>query len=468
MFINENGNNHTSSFQKRPDIRRNKHQQSTIRKRKGKKKRMSPLKRRRVSSKPKTPQPSSLQQSATISSSVCLPPGIPTEINTTIQPGQIQTTTIPTEQISSSLSSSSTSSSLSSSSYGSAMSNIDSTGSISSSMSEDWESCVSSSSSSSSSSSAIPDPFHLDSCTSSVSSSSTTSTSSSHDNNRNSNKDTTYVKQIKDWDNQNRMRTTISFVYEWGYHEAYLNGTQELKGSGGIIGSVANQLHLHKSHYNTVTKVVSDTIEALKNGERYEPFRKKFTCPERQKVSPKSKDMHLIAKLKENGNFRITTNLFNACIRAPLGLPPIGYTAIYNSIKKSNHKKVRTEKIHQASDRNLVWRQARFQSCAQFIARFGIPFPQGDTDGAELHDQKYVDIDMLEKEGYTYVLDQIAWWDEKHIVQVVGEHRDHTYQFGYDEYGKYSEEVEIEVLRKVSYMFLLYYDGKHTTNTYAN
>ena len=163
------------------------------------------------------------------------------------------------------------------------------------------------------------------------------------------------------------MRTTISFVYEWGYHHAYLDGTQKLKGSGGIVSSVAGQLNLLKTHYKTVEKVIDDTILALKNGDRYEPYRKSFVCPDRRKIKPSSRDMHLIAKLKEDANFRMTTNLFNACIRAPLGLPPIEYTAIYNAVKKSNHKIVRTEKIHQVSDYNLFRKKARFQSCAQFI-----------------------------------------------------------------------------------------------------
>ena len=128
------------------------------------------------------------------------------------------------------------------------------------------------------------------------------------------------------------MRTTISFVYEWGHHRAYLDGKEVLKGRGGIVSSVANQLNLDRTHHKTVENVINDTIEAFKNNEIYEPHRKTYECPNRQKVQPSSRNMHLIAKLKEDANF-LTNNLFNACIRAPLGLPPIGYTAIYNSIK---------------------------------------------------------------------------------------------------------------------------------------
>ena len=165
--------------------------------------------------------------------------------------------------------------------------------------------------------------------------------------------------------------------------------------------------------------------------------------------------MHLISKLKENANFRITTAIYNACIRAPLNLPPIGFTAIYNAIKRSNHKLVRTEKTTQQSDRNLVWKQARFNACSQFIVRFGMEYPEGNTSGAELSDPNIISVEKIKEDNLDLVIEQVAFWDEKHIEQVCGEHRDFTYQFGYDEEGKYSQQVEVEVTRKVSSLIYL-------------
>ena len=60
-----------------------------------------------------------------------------------------------------------------------------------------------------------------------------------------------------------------------------------------------------------------------------------------------------------------------------------------------------------------------------------------------------MDHEKIKEEDLGLVTPQIAFWDEKHIEQVVGEHRDHTYQFGYDNDGIYSEEVEAEVFQKV-------------------
>ena len=76
-------------------------------------------------------------------------------------------------------------------------------------------------------------------------------------------------------------------------------------------------------------------------------------------------------------------------------------------------------------------------------------------DGVEIQNKDYISREKLKAEGYTFVLEQIAWWNKKHIEQSVGEHRDHTYQFGYDEFGKYHQEIEVEVLHKVRFDVIL-------------
>ena len=130
------------------------------------------------------------------------------------------------------------------------------------------------------------------------------------------------------------------------------------------------------------------------------------------------------------------------------GLPPIGYTAIYNAIKCSNHVTVRTEKCPLSSDSNLILVQARFQSTAQLIVRFGIDFPE-NTSGATVSDLKYINREMLEQDGETFEIHQVAWWDEKHVKQVVGEFKDYSTQFGSDEDGIYCPEIMFEIEQKV-------------------
>ena len=133
----------------------------------------------------------------------------------------------------------------------------------------------------------------------------------------------------------------------------------------------------------------------------------------------------------------------------PLGLPPIGYTAIYNAINSSNHTVVRTQKVPQSSNSNVIWVQARFQAASQFIVRFGLDYP-GNTSGAKVSNIKYIDRDLLEEGGHTFGIHQVAWWDEKHVEQVVGELRDETCQFGLDEDGIYSPDIIFAITEKVS------------------
>jgi hypothetical protein len=125
------------------------------------------------------------------------------------------------------------------------------------------------------------------------------------------------------------------------------------------------------------------------------------------------------------------------------------YSAIYRAITKSNHKTTITERRCQASDRNSMWRQARFNACAQLLLRLGGTMPT-DTSGATVTDPSTIDIDTLKEKGLMLNLDQIGWWDEKHIPQIVGEVSDLNYHFGRNEHGVYDPNVEIETIKKVS------------------
>ena len=259
-------------------------------------------------------------------------------------------------------------------------------------------------------------------------------------------------KGIKSWLDQRRMRETISFIFEFTYYPEYFKGNQDIYGRGGIISCIANTLKMGNTHYKTVKKVVLDTLNAIENDEIYEPFRDTYDNQASHKVQPTSLDMHHIASMKENGSFRYTAQMFNALVRAPAGLPPIGYTAIYNAVKRSNHVVVKTEKVHQASDNNKAWVKARFQANSQLLVRFGMEYPS-ETSGMKVQDPMYISKEAIDKNNLNLTIHQVAWWDEKHIKQVVGDFRDHSYQFGFDENGKYDAKIEIELVRRVSLYF---------------
>ena len=162
-----------------------------------------------------------------------------------------------------------------------------------------------------------------------------------------------------------------------------MSGNLSIDDLGGVYGKVATVFNLSKTYYSTVKNVVNETIECIEKGIVYEPIRKVANKDTTSKIDPSSLDMHQIAKLKTNSSFRITTDLFNACICGPAGLPPIGYTAIYNAIKKSNHTIVKTQKRPQSSYSNLIWVQARFQSASQLVVRFGLDYSE-ETSGEML------------------------------------------------------------------------------------
>jgi hypothetical protein len=257
------------------------------------------------------------------------------------------------------------------------------------------------------------------------------------------------LRPIKSFHDQMRLRSTISFVYEFNYHANYVAGKIPLEGTKGVFYFINKSLMLKSNYYKTIKKVVLDTQHAIDNDCLYEPERVVYTKKHTHKLQHSSLDFHLISKMKQNSSFRTTAGVYNALIRGPLGLPPIGYTAIYNSIKRSNHVVVPTEVIYQASDSNKIWVRARFESCSQLLVRFGCDYPE-DTCGMKISNEKYICKYEIIKNKLTLTIYQIAWWDEKHIKQVVGDFRDSSYQFGYDEDGNYCEEIEIELRRRVS------------------
>jgi hypothetical protein len=260
-------------------------------------------------------------------------------------------------------------------------------------------------------------------------------------------------KHIHSWRKQEQLRSTISYIYQTHFHSAFISGHRQLHSSSheeGIITSIAKFLNIHRTHCRTVKTVVMDTIACLKVGEEYEPTRRTYTCPHRRKIADDSLAMHLITCIKERGaSFKLTVAIYNALVSAPQGRPPIYYSAIYRAITNSNHRVSITERRCQANDRNRMWRQARFNASSQLLVRLGGAMPE-DTSGAILSDPSLVDAQRLKREGLMINLEQIGWWDEKHIPQVVGEVSDINYHFGRNEQGVYDPSVDLETVKKVS------------------
>jgi hypothetical protein len=216
---------------------------------------------------------------------------------------------------------------------------------------------------------------------------------------------------INNWRKQEKLRVSISYIYETQFHSSYLDGSMQLQTgcSDGIIVQVAKILHVGRTHYATVKTVIKETILCLKLGEDYEPERRPYVCLSRRKILEDSLAMHLITCIKSRGaSFKLTAQIYNALVTGPQNLPPVYYSAIYRAITESNHKVTRTLKRCQASDRNTMWRQARFNSCAQLLVRLGGTIPS-DTNGAVVSDPSAVDPKRIKEAGLELELEQIGW-----------------------------------------------------------
>ena len=84
------------------------------------------------------------------------------------------------------------------------------------------------------------------------------------------------------------------------------------------------------------------------------------------------------------------------------------------------------------------------------LVRFGEPLPEL-PEGVSFNDPSIIEREVIENANLTLSIYGVGWWDEKHIEQHVGSINDSMYQFGWDEHGLYSPDVEIEEKEVVSY-----------------
>lgn len=239
---------------------------------------------------------------------------------------------------------------------------------------------------------------------------------------------------------QEKVRTAIEVCFERKYYETYSDDC--LMGKGGIVDSICEDLHFFSPR--TVKRVVLDVKECLDNDTEYDPSRKTYTLQQTQKIKKHSFEEDLITTLIESGaSLKTTMDVFNGLHQAPRNLPRVGITAIYNAIKRCNFISVSTQKIPQTDENNLLHRQARYNWFMQLLARMGekVDFHPED-DGSEIRDRlkaEWVDIERLREKDLCFVLEQVAFWDEIHIYQVVGCHKDKTLIFTRNEDGIYDD-----------------------------
>ena len=66
------------------------------------------------------------------------------------------------------------------------------------------------------------------------------------------------------------------------------------------------------------------------------------------------KSIYLPAFLEKGNSYLATTKVLNACVQAPVNLPRIGTTTVYNTLKQTTHKVASTTSIPQTDKNNLT------------------------------------------------------------------------------------------------------------------
>ena len=242
----------------------------------------------------------------------------------------------------------------------------------------------------------------------------------------------------------------VETIFRLRYYKTY--SREKLNGKDGIVQEICHWLN-YKSHA-TVRRIIVSVYEAIKEEKEYDAARKKYEIEMTRKIKKGTYSHHLLTVLKENNNsFRTATLGLNALTCAVTDEEPVGLTAVYNTIHRCNYEKTRTKNVPQTNIKNEIYRQARYNWFAQFLARLGEKIPEDDdSEYRKRLKNEWIDYDKLKEEKLNMELSQIGFWDECHIKQFVGCDNDETYLFARDENGLYDDngEIDEEGNRKVS------------------
>lgn len=270
------------------------------------------------------------------------------------------------------------------------------------------------------------------------------------------------------FDEQQNMRIAIAFLFERVYYNDYSPDNLNQ-----IVRSISQTLNI--SSHCTVKRVVLDKKQSLDSSIVYKHCRKQYEKEQLWKVVQGTFEEHLLTLWIERGSsFNTATKVYNAKFRAKFNLPRVGVHAIYNAMKRAKHISESTASIPQTNQNNIIHRQARYNWMCQLLVRMGekIPSPQNEEESEyrKRLDDDMVNRDRLENENLTFVPEQVAYWDEIHIYQVVGSHRKRHIIFARDEHGIYKKDGSFDYAkRKVSFMnynSVIIYQINQLTHTY--
>ena len=222
---------------------------------------------------------------------------------------------------------------------------------------------------------------------------------------------------------------------------------KKTSGRGGVIAKISRLLNVHNT---TVKQVVLDCQDAESKSQNYDPSRRSSSREKKRKIQNSSLNQHLLSVYKKRFSYTTTTSFLNVMTQQEKGTSYnlhndyLGRTCVRNAMKHMVCKTQKVTKVTQASDENEHWVGARRNFCGQLAVRFGCHLPPDVNI-----DPGFVDKPQLEAKSLMLSIYQIAWWDEIHIRQKIGEFLPKVHVFAKTENGVYDEKGKLEEEEKL-------------------
>lgn len=236
-------------------------------------------------------------------------------------------------------------------------------------------------------------------------------------------------------------RIAIHQIYKISHYKNHNNDNDLPK----IVTTISNVFD-HEISRSVIHRVCSESKVALDYDASYNPSRKTFQISGKRKIEEGSRDEHLITVLKEKTGYDTATHLFNLLVATPQGREQVGVHSVWNAIQRTSHSIQCPQKVTQASNDRLIWKRARLIYCIQYLVRLNeldieeIIEKVGSED--EEYRQNFTREKLLEKNLTIDDIYRIAFWDETHFQQEVGESRDMYITFPRDQFGTYDPDRE--------------------------
>ena len=249
---------------------------------------------------------------------------------------------------------------------------------------------------------------------------------------------------------EENVRSAISTLYKFNHYHKHCNNPQSIHNIVDLLYNCFDK----KVTKRVIRLVCSRSKEAFDAGQEYDPSVQKYSKPEKIKIKKGSKEEHVMTVLKERTSYETATHLYNLLmVEEGEQESKIGIKALYNAVQRTIHTRRVTQKISQASNDRLFWKQARHCYCAQYLARLGVT----------LSDETISRLQSVNEDIRSYTYDDIrhrgmdiesiyaiAFWDELHIEQVAGVDRVESITFPRNDDGIYDEERGRDEKEKVS------------------